>query len=132
MDLTKITLDEFLCHTTEDIPASPDAFSAAAGSFDDLVGRLIRALGGGYEIHQMDEQPGDVLLLHNGAVVGFYVGDTIAIASGHMRKSLSTPLILEAVKNRLLPDRRTLSEAGRGALTKAWMVANGCIQNPWP
>jgi hypothetical protein len=132
MDLTKMSLDEFLCNSMEDVEASPNAFAAADGAFDLFVGEAVRTLRDGYALHRMADQLGNALLLHEGAIVGFYVGEVLAISTAHTGKSLSVPMILEAVKHRSLPKERKLSLAGRKALTKAWNVANRKVPDPWP
>lgn len=133
MDLTALTLDEFLGGANPvTAPADPGAFTGLAGLFDTMIGRHLRSLGQGYTVHQFAQQNGDVLLVLNGVLVGFYVGETLAIHPEHQGRNLSVPLILAAVPDRDLPTARTFSPGGLAALTKAWRVANGLTANPWP
>jgi hypothetical protein len=126
VNLRQLSLDEFLCsdNPANDAPADLSVFLALRGVVEPLVGRLINQIGGGYSLHG-GKQPGDTMLLYEGRLVGFYLGETLAIDPAHQRRNLSVPLILAAVGDRTLPERRTFSHAGRGALIKAWKVAHG-------
>ena len=133
MDLTKLSLSEFLCTgKTKCKEADPNAFLAWDGALDDQIAKEVRSLGSGYAVHEMVTGRSDVVLLHDGKPVGAYWGEAIVIHPDHQGKNLSVPLILAAVEHRKLPDGRTLSKAGKRALTKAWNVANGKEADPWP
>ncbi len=134
MDLTKLTLSEFMCADTavmrEDLPG---AFDKDRDSLRALVGEVLRELDDCYSLNRINtRRDGDVALLYKGELVGYYYGDTIAIADAHTGKSLSVPMILEGVKYRTLPASREHSMAGKKAFEKAWRVANGQQENPWP
>jgi hypothetical protein len=131
MDLRQIPLAVFLC---DDVATMAEADNNV---FDELkpalvVGPLLRILGKGYALHQLDDQPGNVVLLHTNEPVGCYWGEQLAVHPDHQRKRLSVPLILQAVAERSLPTKRTMSKSGRKALKFAWEVANGNAANPWP
>lgn len=134
MDLTAISLDEFLCTGAQSVaaPAYFDFQSAVADAYCSLVGVHIRSLGQEYDLHEVLGSPSDILLLHKEGVVGCYAGPTLAIDDAHQGKSLTVPLILAAVVARPLPTSRQLVPGGKAALTKAWRVANAQIPNPWP
>lgn len=131
MDITKLTLAEFLCDGNAAIvPANEDEFEKVAAGL--VIGAHLRDLGQGYALHQCDEQAGDVVLLHDGAPVGCYWGELLTISEAHQDRKLSVPLILQAVAERGAPAERTMSVAGKGALILAWKVANAQVANPWP
>ncbi len=133
LELTKISKEEFLVSDSDvNIPADPNRLSHALPHYESGVGKLISDIGDGYAIHQFREQLTDVLLLHNGQVVGAYVTDVLDIDPLHVKKGLSTPLILAAVSRRELPQSRILSTPGRAALSVAWEVANGHKESKWP
>lgn len=131
MDLTKLTLAVFLCDGNATMaPAAQDEFEKVKPNLS--IGGVLRHLGKGYTIHRFDDQAGDVVLLHDGEPIGCYLGEVLAISADHQGKKLSVPLILQAVAERRLPTKRTMSESGRKVLTLAWKVANGQAGNPWP
>jgi hypothetical protein len=133
LDLTKLTLDQFMCTGNAVIvPADPDAFLCVKSEIAPLVDAQLRILGGGYAIHKMKTGPEDVVLLYRDSPVGCYWGELLAVDSDHQDKKLSVPLILWGVKNRSLPASRKLSCPGKQALEKAWRVANCIIPDPWP
>ena len=133
MNLTSLTLDKFLCSDcAEIIPAPIDSFQNAQHDLAAMVGPLVRVLGQDYSLHEITNQPGDVVLLFQGSPVGFYSGDLVAIDANHQGRSLSVPLVLEGVKHRPVPTKRVMSISGKNAFTKAWRVANGLDPNPWP
>jgi hypothetical protein len=62
-----MTLSEFLCHNTVDVPASPLAFSAGKSALETrMIGAKRRDLNSDYAIHEMNTDPGDVVLLYQG------------------------------------------------------------------
>jgi len=134
IDLTKTSLDTFLCsQNNKIIPANDYSFITAKNSISVNFSELYRDISCKYKIyHIKDGEKGDVVLLCEGNVVGFYWGDLLAISPCHQNLKLSTPLIIEAVKYRMQPETRILSEEGKAALTSAWNVANGKKINPWP
>ena len=133
MELTSLTLDEFLCSDhAEIIPAPADSFQDTQSGHAAMPGPLIRTLGQGYSIHEIINQPGDVILCFEGSPVGFYMGDLVAVDAKHQGRSLSVPMVIEGVRHRALPAKRTMSVQGRSAFTKAWRVANGLDPDPWP
>ncbi|MBX3429982.1 MAG: hypothetical protein KF779_10400 [Hyphomonadaceae bacterium] len=131
MDLTALTEDQFLCGATPHGDASAFGFDDLAIAISPFLGASIRALRDGYSLNASTDDPGNVFLLHNGEIVGFYWTETLLIADAHTGKALSIPLILEAVKARPLPASRKVTHAGHKALRKAWRVANGKEFNPW-
>ncbi|MBB2158017.1 hypothetical protein HLH33_17240 [Gluconacetobacter diazotrophicus] len=134
IDLTTISLDEFLCTSNqENLPASDSSFDEIGNSITALVGSIIRRLSADYAIHELNSgSAGDVLLLYNGEAVGCYWGDLLAISHHHTGQKLSVPLIIEGIKGRGMPGKRKVSEAGKRALTLAWNVANRIEPDPWP
>lgn len=134
IDLTNISLDDFLCSSNqENLSASDHSFDEIGDSIAAMVGSAIRRLSNEYAIHELiSGATGDVALLYNGEVVGCYWGDLLAISYPHTGKKLSVPLIIEGVKGRSMPSARKVSDAGIKALTLAWNVANGKIGDPWP
>ncbi len=134
MNLSMLTRDEFLCAGRQEmVDALAHSFDLAESSLASMVGALIRSLGQGYLIHKLESgATGDIVLLHNDIPVGMYWGELLAIKPEHQRKSLSTPMILAAVRNRTVPESRKVSPAGLKALEIAWEVANCIRQNPWP
>ncbi|MFW7270304.1 hypothetical protein ACMAUO_20505 [Gluconacetobacter sp. Hr-1-5] len=132
MDIKKLTLGDFLCSgEQQDTAVHPDIFSFGAPGFKDLVGSEIIALKKGYAIHHLNTSHGDVALLHNNKLVGYYAGEVIAISEDYQGRGLSVPMILEAVKMRPSPQKRNLSPAGRAALTAAWKAAHNQTKNQW-
>lgn len=133
MDLTKISLDAFLCGEAN-TPKSdvPNPFAQIAPMLQDQVGPEIRSLGSGYALHRMKDSAANVLLTASGRIVGCYWNDILSIDDDHQSRGLSVPLILEAIKHRELPKEQKLSAAGKAALKYAWEVANGKRENPWP
>lgn len=133
MDLTTLSLDDFLCASNcTDSSDVINPFSGLEAEFSSRIGPQIRLLGMVYSIHEVAHSSGDTLLLCDGKVVGFYSGDTLAIADEHQKKGLSVPLILAATRDRPVPTKRMLTQDGKKALTYAWNVANGFVKNPWP
>jgi len=134
MDLTTLTLDEFLCTGNNTITsADPSTFLAIKTAISSMLGQKVRNVGPYYILYTLNSGiPGDVILLHQGEPVGVYLGEMLAIDPNHQRKDLSVPLILEGVQHRPKPTDRKMTPAGKSALTKAWRVANGQIVNPWP
>jgi hypothetical protein len=132
MDLTKLSLAQFLCGGNQpSVPSSPAAFANFIAVISGSLGNKIRDLDPDYAIHHVNNL-GDVALLYRGTPIGSYITDVIAIDPVHQGKGLSVPLVLEAVPNRSLPLNRTLSVEGKAALSKAWHVARGLTPNPWP
>lgn len=133
MDITKLSLEEFMCGDGNTIHESPPGvFEVSSEAVRPFVGQELRRLDDHYTVNELQTGEGDVALLCDGDLVGYYCGPTIAIAESHQKKDLSVPMILEAVKNRPAPTARTHSTAGRNALRKAWRVAHGEEPNPWP
>lgn len=135
MDLAKVFLEDFL---NEDPGKAAPASGSTAEDICDIaasnLGALIRIFGpnNDYKLCHVKTQAGDIALCHNGDVIGAYITNVLIIKAAHHGNKLSVPLVLEAVKHRNLPGKRTLSEAGKKALTRAWDVANGKCVNPWP
>lgn len=133
MDLTKIQECEFLCDGNRTITGDTVAtFEITKPIVSGLSMVSIRPLSGGYEIHTISEDKKDVAVLQNGEIVGFYLGELLAVDAKHGYKGLATAMILEAVKHRPLPDRRIVTLSGEKALRRAWRVANGLERNPHP
>jgi hypothetical protein len=133
LDLRTLTLSEFLCDgkcSGED--QDTDVFGMLHTNATKAQGEIIRDLGQGYTVLAVDGVPGNVRLAHEGLLVGFYEGETIAISRQHQGHQLSVPLILAAVVDRPLPTSRKLFTGGKIALKRAWRVANGLDDNPWP
>lgn len=132
MDLEKLTFDEFLCGNAEIRKDSlPLAFQGLKDELLHDIGEKVRDVEQ-FALHRMKSDQGDVVLLYQGEVAGYYVGEALAIDDKFRCRGLSIPLILEAVKHRPPPTKRQMTEAGKAALTKAWRVANGELPNPWP
>ena len=98
-----------------------------------MVGALIHSFGQKYSLHALvSGASGDVVLLHDKLPVGMYWGDVLAIKTEHQGRSLSTPMILAAVRDRTIPKQRKVSAPGLRALEIAWEVAHGVRPDPWP
>lgn len=133
MDLTQLTQAQFLCDgaRTEDLD-NPLAFSLLEMTLQTMTLVPVRVLNADYELHAVEDQPGDIVLIHKGDIVGGYLGESLAIDDDHQDLGLSTALILAAAPHRPAPIKRIVSKAGERALRKAWRVANGQAPNRWP
>jgi hypothetical protein len=99
VDITTMTLTQFLCNSTQDVPATPYAFVIAASAITtSMIGAKLRDLDQQYAIHELNTDIGDAILLYNGSPVGFYWGETIAIDPAHQGKKLSVPLVYSGYK----------------------------------
>lgn len=126
MDLKSLTLDQFLSVPNLTITSSVvDQFGMMAALFRPYVGGAWHDLGAGYFLHHLGDNPGDIAVVKNGELVGFYNGQVVAVDPAHAKLGLGTALVLAAAPHRPLPLSRTLSPEGKATLTKAWMVANG-------
>ncbi len=125
---------DFLCDGNRTTTSSnPLGFSMLLPMVQQYLGAEIRALNdSGYTIHRVDINEGNVALVYNGGIVGFYHDEVLEVRHDHQGKGLSVPLVLEAVPYREAPIKRTVSAAGEAALRKAWRVANSLEDNPWP
>ena len=133
MDLTQISEKDFICESNlSRAPANPSSFDNVRDILQSMIGAHVKTLGNGYEIFEVLNQSEDLILVFNGAAVGCYFGELLAIDSPHKGKALSVPLILAACPRRNLPTSRKVSEPGEAALRKAWRVANSLETNPWP
>lgn len=133
MNISGLTLATFLCdHAQVLASADPNAFFTSAPSVHGLLHEPRRPLGQGYELYSLVTGPADVALLYDGDLVGFYMGDLLAIDPAHTGKALSVPMVLAVTPYRPLPTIRTLSYGGRAALRTAWEVAHGVRTDPWP
>lgn len=133
MDLTKVTLDEFLAADEGDAsPASllPRDFLIQPGRGIDF--EILKSVNG-YSIVLLDRHSGDVAAVDSqNNEAGYYSGNSLIVHDGHRRRGLATALALWAYNFRTeLPATRSLTEHGRAALTAAWRVANGQIKNDW-
>jgi len=133
MDPTQISESDFLCDgNRETASASPTTFDAIAPILKNLRHKYLKDLGCGYKLHEIVGRSGDILLLHEGEIVGCYLDELLAIHNDHRGRELSTPLILAAITERPLPKKRIVSREGERALRKAWNVANGKRASRWP
>ena len=134
MNLANMTLEQFMCEPENYtlMPPAFEPFDQVAMIVEPMLGASIGALGQGYVLHRIDDGSGNVALKHNGELVGCYFSNLLAIRADHVGKSLGVPLVLAAVKGRPAPTERKVSELGDKTLRKAWRVANGIIDNPWP
>ena len=99
MDITKLSLEEFMCGDGNTIHESPPGvFEVSSEAVRPFVGQELRRLDDHYTVNELQTGEGDVALLCDGDLVGYYCGPTIAIAESHQKKDLSVPMILEAVK----------------------------------
>lgn len=133
MDLTKITLDEFLASHEGDV--SPAYFIIR----DELVKpgcginfELLKSANG-YSIVLLNRDSGDVAAVDSQSnEAGYYSENSLIVHEEHRRRGLATALALWAYKFRTdLPVSRSLTKDGRAALTAAWKVANGELKNDW-
>lgn len=133
MNLKRISLDDFLCSHNQTLTSdNPTAFNAEVVSLIISQGLIFKkALGSSYSLYEVKYDPQNLVIMHNKEVVGYYYSEVIAIDDAHRGIDLSIPLIIEAVESRTLPKKRTLSCAGKAALTKAWRVANGDATCRW-
>src|SRR5665213_4297266 len=122
MDLSTISLEEFLCRENIDFQeAGMDPFDQLREEdISGFVGANICEIGAGYSICYHAQTMSAVFLVHDGKPVGFYIGDLISINPSHRREALSVPMILHATRQRACPLKQTLTNAGLSALTKAW------------
>lgn len=133
MDLSSLSLDTFLCASACVAAAEdPGAFDLVGPIVAYLVADHFRSLGEGLALHHMTSGPGDVGLLSGATLIGFYFDDLLAVNPAYAGRRLSLPVILAAVPCRPVPERRSLSPAGRASLAFAWRVAHGFERNPWP
>ena len=137
MDVSRLSLEEFLNETIfSEVDPVRDAFVSDFHDFASIyhshVGATIRQLDESYALARLGNDLGDVALTFEGQIAGLYHGNVLILDLAHQGKSLSTPLILEAVKARPEPNLQMLSDAGRAALTRAWQVAHDQAANPWP
>jgi hypothetical protein len=137
MNLRQLTEAQFMCDgNSTSAPAVAWAFDEAEPALTPFLGNALPTSASlrqaSYELVKMNSGAGDVGLLHAGTPVGFYCGEALLIDEGFQRRRLSTPLILAAVPQRILPFKRTLSANGEKALRFAWRVANGFCLDPWP
>ena len=131
MNLSQLSLKEFLCEDSNEVTPEPaDLFDGISKSI--RMGKILSQDQNGYSICEIKDNSNSVVLLHNGIIVGFYLGESLMMKKEYKGKCLSVPLVLNAVKNRPLPKKRILSEGGKAALTCAWQVANGKRPNLWP
>ncbi len=137
MDLTKISEGQFLCdgNRTDTGPSQltveivAEAFASI--DFDYKQARLLCDYGI-YKVIGLDIRGDTALLDQSYNPVGFYTGNDIVLDASVQCKGLSVPLILFAVRDRVLPKSRAVSVAGERALRKAWRVANGEPSPWWP
>lgn len=133
MDITKMTEGEFLCDGNRELhspkPTSPDDFLPLLQEVGYDYERNLP--NSAYELHRVRNQPGDVVLVHSGHVVGLYVGDVLTIDGNHQGRGLSTPLVLSAIPHRSAPTDRKVTDDGLRALRSAWKVAHGLKASPW-
>ena len=133
MDLAKLSEAVFLCDGARtDNVDNPMAFELGASLVVESGYHFLRSLRDGYELHQVNGQHDDIVLVCNGEVVGSYLGESLAVHPAHQRRGLSTPMILAAAPLRPPPCKRIVSVAGEAALRKAWRVANRLAHNLWP
>lgn len=134
MDITKLSLEEFMCRGNSSMAEdSPGTFEQDQTVLQPLVGPLVRRLSDQYALHQINTgREGDVGVLCEGELVAFYVDQTIAVSSRHQGKALSIPMVLEGTRYRTLPTSRSHTAAGKKTFEKAWRVAHGLEPNPWP
>lgn len=133
MDLTKITLDEFLASHEDD--ASPAYFLVR----DELVkpgsGKNLKPLksANGYSIVLLDRYAGIVAAVDSeGNEAGYYTENTLVVHEEHRGQELAPALAIWAYHFRTeLPASRSLTKDGRAALTKAWKIANRQLKSDW-
>jgi len=95
MDLTQMAENEFLCDGARtDGAENPLAFKLGLDLIEELGHNFLKELSSGYELHQLCGQPEDIVLVKGDEVVGFYIGESLALHQDHQRCGLSTPLIL--------------------------------------
>ena len=133
MDISRISLSEFLCDGNAQERSSSEQFS----DLREVISKLSRTdtidLQCGFSTEVIEGQPGNVVLVNEGEIVGLYFGDALSVSPlGNFRgRGLSVPLVLRAVISRSLPTIHIYTVAGRAALCKAWKVASGIDQSPW-
>jgi hypothetical protein len=134
MDITKLTLDEFMCRGKSSMADDrPGTFEHDQAVLQPKVGALVRRLNDQYALHRIDTgREGDVGILSNGELVAFYVDQLIAVSADHQGKALAIPMVLEGTRFRTLPTSRSHTAAGKRTFEKAWRIAHGLEPNPWP
>jgi hypothetical protein len=114
MDLTKLTLEEFMCTGRSSMADDrPGTFEHDQARLQPLTGPLVRKLNDQYALHQLNTgRDGDVGILYEG--------------------ELAIPMVLEGSRYRTLPTSRSHTAAGKRTFEKAWKIAHGLEPNPWP
>lgn len=133
MDITKMTEGEFLCDGNCELhPPKPTSLDDYLPVLQEVGYDYVCHLPNSeYELHQVRNQPGDVVLVLVGQVIGLYFGDVLTIDDSYRGQGLSTPLVLSAIPYRPAPTNRKLTDDGLGALRNAWKVAHGQKKCRW-
>lgn len=133
MNITEMTEGEFLCDGNRELhPPKPTSLDDFLPVLQELGYDYVRNLSSSsYELHQIRNQPGDMVLVVEGQVIGLYFGDVLTIDANHRGKGLSTPLVLSAIPYRSAPTDRKVTDDGLRALRSAWKVAHGLKVSPW-
>jgi len=133
MELTKLTLAEFLCDGNSELaPADPDAFANVEAVVRDMVGEGYAVWDQGMRFMRYEASRRMSCCYTKARQSDVYWGELLTIREDHKGKYLTVPLVLEVASRRPLPERRKMSKPGMRALEKAWRVANGYYDNPWP
>lgn len=133
MNPANISLDEFVADSGRKPAASifpmEDTF-VQPGTGLNLPNNVL-AEAEGYRI--VEWSGGDVVAIDAGGnEAGFYSSNTLAVHHAHRGRQLSVGLALWAHQLRsTVPLQRSLSDGGRAALRKAWLVARGEASNAW-
>ena len=92
MDLTKMTLAEFMCDGNSLLAQSAlSPFAMGAELFGNLRGSKIRDLNTEYRLYYLTTAPGDVGIFVEDVIVGIYFGEMLAVDETHQSRGLSVP-----------------------------------------
>src|SRR5947207_2367694 len=138
MDISALSEAAFLCdgHLTRKGDANfvpfeivaQGAFSASGlNSFKQFP--AVRYCGK-YRIVRL-ERTATALVDERDELVGYYLGEGLAIREDGRGLLLSVPLILDAIPDRPVPTHRSVSELGERALRCAWRVVHGQAKCDW-
>lgn len=132
MDLTQVSLDEFLGANQEVVSAAsmhPRDVLVLPGA--GLEFPVLKSYGE-YSVVLINEF-GDVAAVDGkGNEAGYYSSNSLVVHEEHRSNGLGVALALYAHAHRdQLPESRSLSEGGKKTLEAAWKVANGYRFSPW-
>jgi hypothetical protein len=132
MDLTKISLSDFLGDNNDNVSAAPMLPRDLLVVPGTGLQRVILKTHGNYYIVLINDS-GDVAAVdQKGNEAGYYSSSSLIVHEEHRKSGLGIALALHAhVYRNQLPKSRSLTTGGRKTLNAAWHVANGNRCSPW-